>query len=279
MARAGQLRNIVVSLAGAALLAACAGSAPGNLPLEGFTAAEIYERAEYELSRGREKDAAFYFGEIERLYPYSQWAQRALIMQAYSYYRRGDYADSRASARRYLEFYPAGEDAAYAQYLVALSHYDQIDDVGRDQGLALEALQELRKVIETYPDSDYARSAELKFDLAFDQLAAKEMEVGRYYLKRGHYAAAANRFRTVVEQFQTTSQTPEALYRLIESYLALGLEEEARTAGAILGHNFRASPYYRDGHALLAGRGLSPGAAGDSWLVAVWRQVIRGAWL
>ena len=260
------------------MLAGCSG-APTDLPLENFTASEIYQRGEYELDRGNEKDAAFYFGEIERLYPYSQWAQRALIMQAYAYHRRRDYAEARAAAQRYLDFFPAGEDAAYAQYLVALSYYDQIDDVGRDQGLTFEALKALRRVIEDYPDSEYARSAVLKFDLAFDQLAAKEMEIGRFYLKRGHYAAAANRFRRVVEQYQTTSHTPEALYRLIESYLALGLEDEARTAGAILGHNFRASPYYQDGYELLTGRGLSPEPAGNGWLAAIWRQMIRGEWI
>ena len=279
MARASLIRNTVVAFVAAAMLAACGGGAPKNIPLETFTAAEIYQRAEFELNRGREKDAAFYFGEIERLYPYSQWAQRALIMQAFSYHKRRDYADARASAQRYLDFYPAGEDAAYAQYLVALSYYDQIDDVGRDQGLTFDALQALRKVIENYPNSEYARSAVLKFDLAFDQLGAKEMEIGRYYLKGGHYTAAANRFRNVVEKFQTTSHTPEALYRLVESYLALGLDDEAQTAGAILGQNFRASPYYQDAFDLLNGRGLSPEAKGDNWLSNIYRQVIRGEWL
>ncbi len=278
MSKAKTVTKLAGPLVALIFLAAC-GGAPTNVDLEKFTASEIYQRGEFELSRGKTKDAAHFFGEIERLYPYSAWAKRSLIMQAFSFHRGADYANSRASAQRYLDFYPAGEDAAYAQYLLALSYYDQIDDVGRDQGLTFNALQELRKVIENYPDSDYARSAVLKFDLAFDHLAAKEMEIGRYYLKRGHYGAAANRFRNVVEQFQTTSQTPEALYRLIEAYLALGLTEEAQTAGAILGKNFRSSEYYQDGYDLLTGKGLRPEVAGDGWLAQIYRQVIRGEWL
>lgn len=262
-------------------LAACGGGgSPKDVPLDNFTAEEIYNRGEYELETSkRPKDAAHYFGEVERLYPYSEWAKRALIMQAYSYHRDKDYENSRASAQRYIDFYPAEEDAAYAQYLLALSYYDQIDEVGRDQGLTFQALQALRVVIEQYPDSEYARSAMLKFDLAFDHLAAKEMEIGRYYLKRGHYTAAINRFRVVVEEYQTTSHTPEALHRLVESYLSLGLTDEAQTAGAILGHNFQSTDWYQDSYALLTGRGLRAEPKGDSWLNQVYRQVIKGQWL
>ena len=239
----------------------------------------VFQRGEYELANRQPDDAAYYFGEIERLYPYSELAKRALIMQAFAYHKDRDYPNSRASAQRYLDFYPSDEDAAYAQYLLALSYYDQIDDVGRDQGLTFQALQALRVVIETYPDSEYATSAILKFDLAFDHLAAKEMEIGRYYLKKKHYTAAINRFRVVVEQFQTTSHTPEALHRLVESYLSLGLVDEAQTAGAILGHNFRSTEYYEDSYALLTGQGLKPEAKGNSWLAGIYRQVIRGEWL
>jgi len=216
---------------------------------------------------------------VERLYPYSEWAKRALIMQAFAFHSDRDYENSRAAAQRYIDFYPAEEDAAYAQYLLALSYYDQIDDIGRDQGLTFQALQALRVVIEQYPDSEYARSAMLKFDLAFDHLAAKEMEIGRYYLKRGHYTAAINRFRVVVEQFQTTTHTPEALHRLVESYLSLGLTDEAQTAGAILGYNFQSTEWYQDSYKLLTGRGLSMEAKGDSWLAGIYRQVVKGAWL
>ena len=262
------------------LLAGCGGiDSRAEGALEGYTAQEIFERGEYELARGDADDAAFYFGEIERLYPYSEWAKRALIMQAFSYHRDQDYPNSRASAQRYIDFYPVDEDAAYAQYLLALSYYDQIDEVGRDQGLTFQALQALRVVIERYPDSEYAQSSVLKFDLAFDHLAAKEMEIGRFYLKRDHFAAAVNRFRTVVEDFQTTSHTPEALHRLVESYLSLGLVEEAQTAGAILGFNYQATEWYEDSFALLTGQGLEPQVLGDNWLAAIYRQMVRGEWL
>ncbi len=260
------------------LLAACGGGDDGP-PLDSFSAEELYKRAEFELESGAPDDAARLFGEVERLYPYSEWARRALVMQAFSYHSDRDYEAARGAAQRFLTTFPADEDAAWAQYILALSYYDQIDDVGRDQGLTFQALQSLREVIETYPDSDYARSAILKFDLAFDHLAAKEMEIGRYYLKRGHFVAAINRFRVVVEDFQTTTQTPEALHRLVESYLSLGLNAEAQTAGAILGHNFRSTSWYEDSFALLTGRGLRPEATGDSWLRQVYRQTIRGEWL
>jgi len=225
----------------AAVLSACgnAGGLFGNKGadrdqnLEGFTPEQIYTRGEYELSQNRSEDAAWYFSEVERLYPYSDWAKRALIMQAFSFHADKNYEESRAAAQRYIDFYP--------QYLLALSYYDQIDEVGRDQGLTFQALQALRTVIEVYPDSEYTTSAVLKFDLAFDHLAGKEMEIGRYYLRQDHYVAAINRFRVVVEDFQTTSHTAEALYRLIEAYLSLGLFDEAQTAGAILGFNYQST--------------------------------------
>ncbi|MGC9370533.1 MAG: outer membrane protein assembly factor BamD [Paracoccaceae bacterium] len=249
-------------------------------PMDEYSAEQIYLMAEAELEGSRKaEEAARLFGEVERLYPYSEWAKRALIMQAFAYHKDRNYEQSRATAQRFIDFYPADEDAAYAQYLLALSYYDQIDLVGRDQGLTFQALQALRTVIERYPDSEYAKSAILKFDLAFNHLAAKEMEVGRYYLKRGHFTAAINRFRVVVEDFKTTTHTAEALFRLIEAYLSLGLDEEAQTAGAILGYNFRSSEWYEDGYNLLTGKGLAPEAKGTSWLRTIHRQMIRGEWL
>ncbi|WP_421703672.1 outer membrane protein assembly factor BamD [Aliiroseovarius sp.] len=248
-------------------------------PIEEYTAEEIYKRGEYDLNNNEFEDAAKWFGEVERLYPYSEWAKRGLIMQAFAHHKNREYELSRATAQRFLDFYPADEDAAYAQYLLALSYYDQIDEIGRDQGLTFQALQALRVVIERYPDTEYARSAVLKFDLAFNHLAAKEMEIGRYYLKRNHYPAAINRFRVVVEQFQTTTHTPEALHRLVEAYLALGLDAEAQTAGAILGHNFQSTEWYEDSYRLLTAKGLEPEATGDSWLATLYRQLVRGEWL
>ncbi|MDU8928899.1 outer membrane protein assembly factor BamD [Alisedimentitalea sp. MJ-SS2] len=269
---------------GLAMLAGCADSVAnavrrGDVPIENYTAQQIYERAEFELNRKQAGEAAHFFGEVERLYPYSDWAKRSLIMQAYAFHQDKDYENSRSSAQRFIDFYPTDDDAAYAQYLLALSYYDQIDEVGRDQGLTFQALQALRAVIERYPGTEYARSSVLKFDLAFDHLAAKEMEIGRYYLRHKHYTAAINRFRVVVEDFQTTSHTAEALHRLVESYLSLGLTNEAQTAGAILGHNFVGTDWYEDSYKLLTGRGLELKASGDNWLRKIYRQMVKGRWL
>lgn len=274
-----KLRQGVAAIALAFSVVACGGGGPDERPLEGYSAQELYQRAEFQLENGEPDEAARFFGEVERLYPYSEWAKRALVMQAFAYHSDRDYEASRGTAQRFLQTFPADEDAAWAQYLLALSYYDQIDQIGRDQGLTFQALQSLRDVIERYPDSDYARSAILKFDLAFDHLAAKEMEIGRYYLKRGHYVAAANRFRVVVEDFQTTTQTPEALHRLVETYLSLGLTDEAQTAGAILGFNYQSTVWYEDSFALLTGRGLRPDAVEGNWLSRIYRQVVRGEWL
>ncbi|WP_136441203.1 outer membrane protein assembly factor BamD [Pacificoceanicola onchidii] len=281
---AGRARKFVILGVAALAIAGCdefrsKGTAPGGGSLEGYTAQQIFERGEYEIEKKDNEEAAMFFSEVERLYPYSEWAKRALIMQAYAFHQDKDYENSRAAAQRFIDFYPADDDAAYAQYLLALSYYDQIEEVGRDQGLTFQALQSLRTVIERYPDSEYARSAILKFDLAFDHLAGKEMEIGRYYLKRDHFGAAINRFRVVVEDFQTTTHTPEALHRLVESYLSLGLTEEAQTAGAILGYNFQSTDWYEDSYELLRGQGLEMKVFGNNWLSKVYRQMIKGQWL
>ncbi|MBV1895588.1 MAG: outer membrane protein assembly factor BamD [Rhodobacteraceae bacterium] len=254
-------------------------TADGEFALESFTPEQIFERGEFELARSKYEDAAYYFSEIERLYPYSSWAKRALIMQAFSLHQGKDYPNSRSAAQRFIDFYPTDEDAAYAQYLLALSYYDQIDEVGRDQGLTYQALQSLRTVIEVYPDSEYTTSAILKFDLAFDHLASKEMEVGRYYLRRDHYSSAINRFRVVVEDFQTTSHTPEALHRLVEAYLSLGLTNEAQTAGAILGYNYQSTQWYEDSYKLLTSQGLAMKSKGNNWLSQIYRQTLKGQWI
>jgi len=274
--------NLIGAILVAFALSACGVNGKverGEVDYENFSAKHIYERGEYDLADNNPELAAQSFAEVERLYPYSDLTKRAVIMQAFSYHKAENYESSRAAAQRYIDFYPTDEDAAYAQYLLALSYYDQIDEVGRDQGLTFLALQSLRKVIEVYPDSEYARSAILKFDLAFDHLASKEMEVGRYYLRRDHFPAAINRFRVVVEDFQTTSHTAEALHRLVEAYVSLGLANEAQTAGAILGHNFRSTKWYEDSYDLLTRNGLTLEARGDNWLRQVYRQTIKGGWL
>lgn len=271
--------KILSGLVLVAFLAGCGGGASTEPALDALSAEQIFRQGELALEEDKKAErAVFYFAEVERLYPYSDWARRALIMQAFTYHRNREYEDARAAAQRFLDYYPGDEEAGYAKYLMALSFYDQIDEIGRDQGLTFQALQALREVIEEYPDSEYARGAILKFDLAFDHLV-NEMEIGRYYLKRGHYAAAINRFRVVVQDFQTTTHTAEALHRLVESYLALGFRDEAQTAAAILGHNYQSSPFYQDSYALLVQQGLKPEARGDNWLAAIYRQVIKGEWL
>jgi outer membrane protein assembly factor BamD len=280
-----QMGKRIISGAAAASLLLTAGCAGRNqeVTLENQPPEAIYQQAEAKLTQRRgAEDAAVLFTEVERLYPYSEWAKRSIIMSAFAYHQAKLYEESRGAAQRYLDFYPADEDAAYAQYLIALSFYDQIDKVSRDQGVTFQALQALRTTVERYPDSEYASSALLKFDLTLDHLAGKEMDIGRYYLKQGHYGAAINRFRVVVEDFQTTTHTPEALHRLVESYLSLGLDADAQTAGAILGHNFQGTDWYADSHVLLTGRGISTDEASDEsqgWLRTIWRQVVRGQWI
>ena len=250
-----------------------------KIDIDTYSAKDIYDLAEDRLAKNRPQDAAKYFSEIERLYPYSEWAKRGLIMQAYSFHKDEDYENSRSAAQRYIDFFPAAEDAAYAQYILALSYYDQISEVGRDQDVTVKALQELRLLIERYPDSKYANQSAEKFDMAFSFLAAKEMEVGRYYLQRGYYTSAVNRFRKVVQEFRTTEQTPEALYRLIECYLSLGLRGEAQSAAAILQESYASTSWHQDSLVLLSGEGLLPDAGGQNWLSAIYRQMIKGQWL
>jgi len=221
-------------------------------------------------------EAAERYDEVERLYPYSALAKTAMIRSAEANYNGRRYEEARLAASRYLDFFPSDQDAAFAQYIIALTYYDQISDVGRDQGDTIRARQSLREVIERYPDSDYARDAVLKRDLTLDNLAGKEMEIGRYYLGRGHYIAAINRFRTVVETYNTTSQTPEALHRLVESYMALGIRNEAQNAAAVLGYNFPGSEWYVDSFALLTGERIGPELDKESWLSRNYRKVFNG---
>jgi len=272
--------GLVVALMLTGAVAGCSNRLRTDAPLDDFSAEQIFRRGEYVLETSRRAEPALrYFREVERIYPYTDWARRAVVMQAYAQHRDRDYDGARATAQRFLDQYPDDPDAAWAAYIVALTYYDRIEDVGRDQRQTFQALQHLRHVIETYPNTEYARSAVLKFDLAFDRLAAKEMEIGRYYLRRGQQAAAVNRFRVVVEEYQTTSHTPEALHRLVESYLQLGLRDEAQTAAAILGHNFRGNPFYQDSFRLLTGQGLAPEARGESWIRNIYRRTIRGDWI
>ena len=246
---------------------------------EDKTAEEIFNSGERELIRRRYNDAAEKFKEVERLYPYSDWAKRALIMQVYSFHKDKEYENVVSAANRFIEFHPKDKDIPYAYYLIGLSYYDQVLAIGRDQKLTQEALKIFELIIDEYSDSEYASSSQIKFDFLKNQLASKEMEVGRYYLKRSHYVSAINRFRGIIEDFSTTSQVPEALHRLVEAYLSLGLTDEAQTAGAILGYNYKSNEWYERSFELLRSKGLKPKSLGNSWLSQIYRQVVKGQWL
>ncbi len=227
---------------------------------------ELYTTAQDLLDKGEFREAGRAFEEVERQHPYSQWAVRSQLMAAYSYYEANDYEEAIAAARRFIELHPGNPDTPYAHYLIGMSYYERISDVQRDQEMTEEAMKAFEELIRRFPDTDYARDARLKMDLARDHAAGKHMEIGRYYQKRGQYVGAINRFRTVVEQFQTTTHVPEALHRLTECYLALGVREEAQNAAAVLGYNFPGSPWYERSYALLQGERLAPARAAGSWL-------------
>jgi outer membrane protein assembly factor BamD len=250
-----------------------------EVALEDRPAGEIFAQAEALMADEQFAEAATTFDEVERLYPFSQLAKRATIMSAFANYEAGNMPAARAAANRYLDLYPSDTDAPYAQYLIALTHYDNIVDVGRDQARTRDALQELTELVRRYPESDFARDAALKIDLTNNHLAGKEMEIGRYYLKRGHYMAAINRFRTVLDQYQTTAHAPEALHRLVEAYLSLGLDQEAQVVAAVLGENFVGSDWYAASYALLTDRDLRPARRDDGFFDRVYRRVILGEWL
>lgn len=216
---------------------------------------EIYEAAYENITRGRYERAAIFFQEVERQHPYSIWARRAMIMSAFSYYQANEYDGAINAADRFLALHPGNKDAPYAYYLKALCAYERISDVGREQEQTLMALNGLQEVVRRYPTTEYARDARLKIDLTRDHLAGKEMNIGRFYLKRNQYVSAVGRFKNVVETYQTTNHVPEALHRLTESYYALGLDDEAQAAAAVLGYNFPDSEWYRFSYALLRKHG------------------------
>jgi len=229
-------------------IAGCArNSAKSDLPYVARDVGTLYSTARKRLDQGRYKEAAILFDEVERQHPYSIWARRAQLMSAFSYYLNRDYTESIQSAQRFLSVHPGNRDAPYAYYLVALSYYEQIRDVTRDQKITLQALNALGELTRRYPNTRYASDARLKIDLVNDHLAGKEMEIGRFYETRGQWLAATLRFRTVVDKYQTTTHIPEALMRLTESYLSLGVPEEAQKATAVLGANYPGTDWY--GHA------------------------------
>ena len=218
--------------------------------------------------------AAKTFDKLDKQYTYSDWSRKALLMTAYANYEGQKYDDAINASKRYLQRHPASKDAAYAQYLMAMSQYKQIPDVTRDQDRSEKALVALQELVTKYPSSEYSADAKSKIQITRDQLAGKEMEVGRYYLERRNFPAAINRFRDVVSKYQTTRHAEEALERLTEAYMALGITAEAQTAAAVLAHNFPDSPWYKDAYALLQNGGLEPREEKSSWLSKIYRGVI-----
>jgi outer membrane protein assembly factor BamD len=262
--------RVVTRLAAAVLVAASLGACSlfdKDTVLPDEPADKLYNEGLYLLnSKKSPKDAAKKFEEVDRQHPYSEWARKSLIMAAYAYYEAGSYDDCINTARRYVTLHPGSPDAAYAQYLIGASYFDQIPEISRDQDRTEKAVQNLEEVARKYPNSEYALASKRKIEIARDQLAGKEMDVGRQLLNERAYTGAINRFKVVVTRYQRTRHVEEALLRLTEAYMALGIAEEAQTSAAVLGHNFPDSRWYKDAYALMEAKGLQPNESKGSWI-------------
>jgi outer membrane protein assembly factor BamD len=277
-------RVLLLALCAAPLLGGCTSIAgladyfkkdPTNLPDD--PADKLYNQGLYYLNQKKDyKAAAKRFEEVDRQHPYSEWSRKALLMAAFSYYEGREYDDAINSAKRYVTLHPATPDAAYAQYILGSAYFDQIPDVSRDQKRTEGAIAALQDVVNKFPDTEYAVSAKRKIDVARDSLAAKEMSVARFYLKRRDYTGAINRFKIVVTKYQTTRHVEEALMRLSECYMALGIVPEAQTAAAVLGHNFPDSPWYKDAYKLVKSGGVEPREDQGSWISRAFKGVGLG---
>jgi outer membrane protein assembly factor BamD len=238
---------------------------------------KLYNEGLFLMNNQRDlKAATKKFDEVDREHPYSEWARKSLLMSAYASYQAGDYDTCIGSASRYVTLHPGSSDAAYAQYLIAASNYDQIPDISRDQARTEKAMASLEEVIRKYPTSEYAGEAKKKLEGARDQLAGKEMAIGRYYMERRDYTGAINRFKTVVTRYQTTRHVEEALARLTEAYMAIGIVGEAQTAAAVLGHNFPDSRWYKDAYNLVKSGGSEPSENRGSWISKAFRKMGLG---
>ncbi|WP_253713747.1 outer membrane protein assembly factor BamD [Bradyrhizobium sp. WD16] len=276
----------MLAVAGVTLSMSLGGCGTGNIMDKFFSkdenfveepADKLYNEGLYLMNEKKDiKGATKKFEEVDRQHPYSTWARKSLLMSAYASYESGDYDSAIGSASRYISLHPGTPDAAYAQYLIAASHYDQIPDISRDQGRTEKAMNALEEVIRKYPDSEYANSAKKKLEAARDQLAGKEMAVGRYYMDKRDFTAAINRFKLVVTQYQTTRHVEEALARLTEAYMAIGVVGEAQTAAAVLGHNFPDSKWYKDAYNLVKSGGLEPSENKASYISKAFKKLGLG---
>lgn len=258
---------------GAVALAGCAGEDQMAAQYVERPIEQIYADAWKLIDRQDWLNAGRQFDEVERQHPYSVWARRAILMSAFCYYEGNRYQDAIDAASRFIQLHPGNKDVPYAYYLKAISLYEQIADVNHDQGKTEDALTALQDLIQRFPDTEYARDARLKIDLARDHLAGREMTIGRFYLRQGDYIAAINRFRTVVDRYQTTTHAPEALERLTEAYLALGIVKEAQTSAAVLGFNYPGSDWYMDAYNLLTNQNLAPEEDKQSWISKAYHAV------
>jgi outer membrane protein assembly factor BamD len=263
-----------LSVAATLALAACASSG-GDITaaLNPDPPSKMFADADALMNSGKYEDAAQKFEAVDREHPYSQEARRAIVMSAYAYYRAGKSPEAIASAERYVALHPGTKEAPLAHHIIASAYFDDMKGPNRDQTPTRKALEQLKTLKTRYPDSEYARDADNRIRIAEDNLAASEMNVGRYYLKQHNYVAAINRFKTVASDYQTTAHVEEALMRLTESYMALGITKEAQNAAAVLGHNYPESKWYKDSYALLQSGGLAPRDDGDSWLSKAWKSV------
>ena len=258
------LAKLLCILAASFAIAACGSSGKKR---ERFAYVErpvevLYGLATQDLERKRFDRAIAYFEEVERQHPYSAWARRSMLMKAFAYYQGNDYEEAVTAIEQFLALHPGNKDASYAYYLKAMCHYERIRDVGRDQEYTNNAVAALNDVVRRYPNTEYARDARLKLDLTNDHLAGKEMYVGRFYLKQNKHISAINRFKKVVTDYQTTSHVPEALHRIVEAYIELGVYDEARAAAAVLGYNYPGSRWYQDTYRLFEDRNvLAQGSA------------------
>jgi outer membrane protein assembly factor BamD len=277
----GRQRFIAVSVLAlitvSGLLAGCASSNDAAKALNPDPPDQMYAAADRALQRGSYSEAARKFEDLDRDHPYAQEARRAVVMSSYAYYKAGKYPEAIASAQRYTALHPGTKEAALAHHIIASANFDEIREPTRDQTATRKALGELKLLRQRYPDSPYAKQAENRIRIAEDILAASEMSIGRYYLKNRNYVASINRFKTVVVEYQTTAHVEEALYRLVETNMALGIVTEAQAAASVLGHNFPSSSWYQDSYALLKNGGVAPQGAASGWLANAMKSITPGA--
>jgi outer membrane protein assembly factor BamD len=252
-------------------LAACSSGVDEQFAFTEVPADKLYNEGLALMNGGKYKRAADRFGDLEEQHPYSEFAKKGLVLQTYSHYAAGEYDDAIQAGQRYVTLHPGSEDAPYAQYLVSQAYFNQIPDITRDQARTEKAMESLDELLRRYPNSEYAEDARKKLRISRDQIAGKEMEVGRFYLNKRNYIAAVNRFKVVVTEYQTTRHVEEALYRLVEANLALGIVPEAQTAAAVLGHNYPDSEWYKDAYGILSDGGYEPRESRDSWISRTFR--------